>query len=285
MARTIIELALLTRELSKDSDGRVRTSRVFQVHGVLPAQIPTNSVFMDDFGATLPREGDAHPDGHGVCDQTSRQPLAGDSTLYTAYYSTDGAFKYLAAPAPQDAAFPSVLYHWEEVVVDIPIQVRKTATVAGSTATVTYWDIETVPITETRLVLEVSTYVPTWGWSESLYVLGQVNKLHLFRGRQWRFRTPSLSRSGTGYTVSYAWELDQGTPKGTDAGQADIKTPSDSGVLIVPPVLSGLIRNPWTTLKVVPDADTTVLGRWQMVYHYTPDDDGHEGLPGIGSLL
>ncbi len=285
MPGRIVELAFDTRGLSADRDGRIRTSRKFYVQGVLPAQIPTNTVFTDDLGNALPKNGDAHPDGHGIVDATDRAPLGGHSTIYTAFYSTDGSFKYLASPRPEDPAYPVTLPQFDEVVIDIPVQIKRTRTVADGAGTVTYWDIDPITFTESREAFTLETYVSSVSWAETDYMRGQINKLHQFRGRYWRFRTPTFSRSGSGFQITYRWEDDLGTPAFT--GGLDLFTPGDPAAMFSPgPPPVGFCRSPFAVLKVIPlTALPGLTGYWQQVFPYVHDDNGYLALPGIGALL
>lgn len=287
-----------------DLSGTRRATRRFQVN-VHPDQVP---VFAGDpplvdsvTGFALPRPGDPHPAGGGMIVDTvqvSRDPVTAGA-LVDIPYSNDRSHRLMDNVDPAADLYGRIIPGFREVVHRIPIQLKKRYVSEGDDAqAIEAWTVVNLEIPATHEQLRVRVNVPDLSSQQRQTIRAQVDRLHFFEGRQWRFMLPDITPNGSRMDITYTWDNDPGTPKigATTLSGTKFKRPSDlvgqigaDGFLYDPlyiPDPQTHERIPFVELGTIPPSDATVdPHRIQPTKSYPNEDTGHQTLPGIGGLL
>ena len=209
------ERGLSGNSLSIDYTGKQRAQRVFYVATLDPIAAREAD--------NVPRINAGHPlNADLIVDTIDTQPDGNNGgTVVTCTYSTyrNVQFRVINRDNP-------VWYHWgwaqEQVMIDIPIAVRKQITTIGQDGSpefVKVWTIEKKQVKEYRVVRPLQVRVVTRNVRTFDVIHEQTNKLHQMPdGKIYLFRGGSVNQvddapTGPSYDISYNWIYDAGTTK------------------------------------------------------------------------
>jgi hypothetical protein len=214
-----------------------------------------------------------------VFDRFDYSPLGtANATQVVGSYSTNGAGRFTQRPTKT----PDEWYVWgwdqRTATVETYIAVQSTVSASSGSAseTVAVWKVEKVPVGETRILRPLKARITVINTLDLDPIAVQRDRIHTIRGYDYRYTGAEVSQVDQNtFDVKHNWEQDKGTPVPVTA--VNVMSPPDA--------LNGLIRNPYSLVRVLPPDNPRVAGGYPgdpiSIYPYARDPEGWRSLPGV----
>lgn len=265
-----------SRVRSKDALNKGAGTRVWNVYGTNGSTAAAEAAMMQTAGTMV------YPDDPTlVFDRFDYQRLGDtNATQVTGSFSTNGAGRFTQRPTKK----PDEWYVWgwdqRSTTADVFIAAQTTITAQSgeSSATVAVWTVQPTKVSEVRIQRPLKSRVTIINTIDLDPIAVQRDRIHTIRGQQYHYLGAEVAQVDDGvFDLKHLWEQDKGTKTPTGPNVVNVMSPPDAP--------TGLIRNPYSVVRVLPPDNPRVVGGSPgspiSIYPYANDPDGWRSLPGV----